>query len=386
MSRHACAGALAATVLCATLVAGAGPIAIAAPATAAQLVTTANLNVRSGPGMSYPVIGGLRHGASVTVLSSATGWATIRYQGKTAYVSLSYLRAPVSPPVSPPPTPTPRAIKQTTANVNARSGPSLDDSVIRVVPTGTTIQTTEVVENDFAQALLGGKTVWMHVRYLSSTGSSATPGAAPVVSAPQAPALPPVGGTRVVTAPLNVRETPDQCRLPVGFLPQGSTVLVTGVVKGSWTAIIYTGTTRWVASAYLAAPGTAVPVDSTTSPSTALPGITATTRAAYDDVHAAFPEIKTVYGVRPGTGSDHNIGMALDFMIPGYKKDSSVGDRLAEYLVTHADRLHVKYVIWKQQIWIAAHRGWKKMGDRGGDTANHVDHVHLSLTASSDTP
>lgn len=93
----------------------------------------------------------------------------------------------------------------------------------------------------------------------------------------------------------------------------------------------------------------------------------------YRAVCAKFPEVKTFGGRRPGTGSDHNTGQAVDIMITG-----STGDRIAEYVVKNQSALNVKYVIWKQRIWMPG-QGWKSMEDRGGATANHFDHVHVSF-------
>lgn len=51
------------------------------------------LNVRSGPGTAYARIGGLAYGAAVEVSSISNGWATINYNGSTAYVCADYLQA-----------------------------------------------------------------------------------------------------------------------------------------------------------------------------------------------------------------------------------------------------------------------------------------------------
>lgn len=83
--------------------------------------------------------------------------------------------------------------------------------------------------------------------------------------------------------------------------------------------------------------------------------------------------VDTVLGIgsRGGT-SDHPSGKALDFMV-----DSATGDRLAEYALANADALGVKYVIWEQRINTGD--GWEMQEDRGGATANHMDHVHISF-------
>ena len=38
-------------------------------------------------------------------------------------------------------------------------------------------------------------------------------------------------------------------------------------------------------------------------------------------------------------------------------------------------------VIWAQHIWtpVRSSEGWRSMPDRGSPTANHYDHVHISV-------
>lgn len=92
-----------------------------------------------------------------------------------------------------------------------------------------------------------------------------------------------------------------------------------------------------------------------------------------------------------GTGGtqDHTLGLALDFML--YTRDGSsirtqAGNEIAAWFVTHADRLNVSYVIWRQRIWNpsrdpagASWENWRRMEDRGSPTQNHMDHVHVSF-------
>jgi hypothetical protein len=83
-----------------------------------------------------------------------------------------------------------------------------------------------------------------------------------------------------------------------------------------------------------------------------------------------------------GNASDHPGGKALDLMTT----DQSRGDAIAECALANADELGVTYVIWNQRMNTGS--GWESMEDRGGDTANHKDHVHVSFddSAGSGTP
>ena len=83
-----------------------------------------------------------------------------------------------------------------------------------------------------------------------------------------------------------------------------------------------------------------------------------------------------------GTGHGHNTGMAVDFMV---YSDSAKGDQLAEYLTKHMDELGIYYIIWKQRFYMPQQNiygpanTWNLMPNRGGVTANHYDHVHVSF-------
>jgi len=81
----------------------------------------------------------------------------------------------------------------------------------------------------------------------------------------------------------------------------------------------------------------------------------------------------TMYGVAGRGGvSDHPSGKAVDFMV-----DRSTGDALAACALRNKAALGITYVIWRQRINFG--QGWQGMEDRGGVTANHYDHVHVSF-------
>jgi hypothetical protein len=95
-------------------------------------------------------------------------------------------------------------------------------------------------------------------------------------------------------------------------------------------------------------------------------------RAAAQFLGCRFGE-PTMYGVagRAGT-SDHPLGRAVDFMV-----DRATGDELAACALNNRTALGITYVIWRQRINFG--EGWQPMEDRGGITANHYDHVHVSF-------
>jgi hypothetical protein len=81
----------------------------------------------------------------------------------------------------------------------------------------------------------------------------------------------------------------------------------------------------------------------------------------------------TIGGYRANAG-EHSTGQAIDFMI----SSKSQGDGIAAWVQAHVGQFDVKYLIWRQRYWEPG-RGWKLMEDRGSPTANHFDHVHVTV-------
>jgi len=88
-----------------------------------------------------------------------------------------------------------------------------------------------------------------------------------------------------------------------------------------------------------------------------------------------------------GGTSEHKEGRALDWHMD-MKNASDVAqvDKALTWITANngeiARRLGIMYIIWNQRLWAtyAPDRGWRDEADRGSYTANHKDHVHISLT------
>lgn len=109
-------------------------------------------------------------------------------------------------------------------------------------------------------------------------------------------------------------------------------------------------------------------------------GLTPSARQVLDGVTSTFGQINSVSGVRADYLPDHPSGRAIDFMIPNWSSSSglAVGNGAVELVQKNAGKWNVKYIIFRQRIWYPG-RGWKSMSNRGSATANHMDHVHVSV-------
>jgi SH3-like domain-containing protein len=208
-------------------------------------------------------------------------------------------------------------------------------------------------------------------------GAAPVPGTAlPVAAAASAKAT--AGATRTTTANLNLRRGPGQSYGVIKVLKKGVRVTLTGRTGNGFTQVRNGSGTGWVSAKYLTGAKAAVKSTAAT-PRGLKPNAVKTYRAAVKK----FPRIKTVHGVRAGAASDHSTGRAVDLMIPGYKSASGkkLGGDVARWARANAKSLGITYVIWNQRIWSVGRssEGWRPMANRGGDSANHKDHVHISV-------
>ena len=104
-------------------------------------------------------------------------------------------------------------------------------------------------------------------------------------------------------------------------------------------------------------------------------GITYNTKMFYRAVCNAFPAAGPFGGYRNDPDSYHGQGRAIDVMV----NSRSIGDAVSEWTLINRKRLKVMEIIWRQRIWTTARPYWHMMADRGSITANHYDHVHVSI-------
>ncbi len=355
--------------------------------------TTVNLNVRTGPSTSYPVVTTLGKGTTVTLTGRTSGgWSEISRGGSNYWVSSVYLDQDSSSGGSSSSdgessdSSDTSGTAYTTTRLNVRTGPSTDYAIVTTLDKGAAVSTTGTTQDGWTQITYNGSTRWVASRYLTgTTGDSA--------SGPQAPAPVESSGTMYATTSVNVRTGPSTNYSIVTTLERGQQIGVTGETSNGWTEVVWQGAKRWVSSQYLSWDQPAVPsggeqagdsgyLASTMSGSVGLttsdPGIVDVVNA----IESRWPQVGPYYGKRVDPGSDHDTGHAVDAMIPNWSgSGKQTGDEIAAYLQANASEYNIKYIIWRQHIWSVARssEGWRYMADRGSTTANHYDHVHVSI-------
>jgi uncharacterized protein YgiM (DUF1202 family) len=409
-----------------------------AAAVSTNATATEALNVRSGPATTYNVLGTLKQGQQVTTLGTSKAWTTITFRGAKAYVAAKYLKQGTTSPVVDTPTVAPGSLRVTTTAVNVRRGAGTSHAVLKVLAGSTRVTMTGRTSGGFAEVVLGARVGWVSTTYLEATSGvpavvgtrvatavldiRSTPAdqytrvtevkkgtrlaitgaiangraqvvyakaprwvtakylAAPAATQPSVPGLPLVTGTRFATATLDIRSTSADRYTTVAEVPRGTALSITGTVVDGRMQIIWNKAARWVTAQYLSSSRPSVDNGAGASVER---GLTPNAVKVHRAARVQFPRIATYYGVRPDSIPDHPSGRALDLMIPGYTSASgkALGGEVAAWARVNAKGLGIQYVIWNQRIWNIQRdqEGWRPMADRGGDSANHKNHVHITV-------
>jgi uncharacterized protein YgiM (DUF1202 family) len=411
-----------ATLLALAVILGLLSVQMASAST--QMTATAGVNIRSGASTKTAVLGSLYRGQTITAISSSHGWTKIKFGDSTAHVASKDLTKG-----SKLPTPSrigPGTVKITTTALNLRTGPGLSYRVIKVIKEGTQVTMTGKTARGWAQLVNGKSVGWSSMQYLdirttsgansrtvaevkkgtklSATGAIQN-GRAQIIykdavrwvtaryltnlnsNLPSPPKLPKITGTRYAKATLNIRSTyTDKYRL-ITEVPRGTELKITGVVKNGRMQIVFEKAVRWVTAKYLSK---SVPRAIPSSWRAVERGLKPNAIKVHRAARAKFPQITTYYTVRAGVFTDHSTGRALDLMIPNYRSASgkAFGYKVAAWAKANAKPLGINYVIWNQHIWNVQRdsEGWRYMADRGGDSANHKNHVHITVFAAGFDP
>jgi hypothetical protein len=187
------------------------------------------------------------------------------------------------------------------------------------------------------------------------------------------------------TEVLNLWDGPSEKSDKRGVIGALKKVSVTGRKQAGRTQVVVDGQSRWVTSAYLSAEKPKPEPEVEAKPAGPSLGGACSNgssidagRASLYDIHDAvcanWPSI-TSYGTWRSDG-EHGQGRAIDIMVSG-----ETGWAVAEFLRANYAALGIEYIIYSQQMWSVERsgEGWRGMSDRGSVTANHYDHVHVTV-------
>lgn len=203
---------------------------------AAAATTTANLNLRSGPGTTYSVLLVIPSGATVNATGAAqNGFVRVTYDGVTGWSSNQYLETGGA------------VTATTTANLNLRSGPGTGYSVLVVMPSGAAVSITGALTDGFYPVIYGDFSGYASAQYLQ-TGST------------------PSQTATVIDGALNLRSGPTTGSSVITVMPDGATVTITGTQTNGFYPVRYGTLDGYAFAEFLQIGGTPPPTPTPTPP------------------------------------------------------------------------------------------------------------------------
>jgi uncharacterized protein YraI len=184
------------------------------------VVTTDDLNLRSGPGTSYSIIRVMPKGTEVVASNShQNGFAPVTVDGVDGWASALYLISPNAAEVT--------GTRTTVDYLNLRKSPGTDKEIIDVIPALTVVDSTDQVVDGFRFVFFDGLPGWAFDDYLGN------------------------GDHMTTTTDLNLRSKASTSASVLKVMAAGAGVTLTGDESNGFVAVSYQGTKGWAFADYL---------------------------------------------------------------------------------------------------------------------------------------
>lgn len=248
-------------------------------------ITASVLNVRSGPGTSYSIIGSLNNGDTVSVYETSSGWGRINYKGSTGWVSMQYCSKVATTAATTVATTTEKAtvtttekaVTTTTAQATATTEKTTTATTEKAAATTTEKTTTATTEKAAAATTQASTT---------ATGTS----------------------YKVTASSLTVRSGPSTSYTALGYLANGKVVTVLAT-NGSWGKILYSGKYGWIHLGYCVKVNTAtatVTEATTVSTTASTNGTTTAATSAAATSSAKYKVTASTLTIRKGNSTSYS--------------------------------------------------------------------------------
>lgn len=245
------------------------------------------LIVRSGPGKSYSKVGSLAKGKTFTITgktkdSAGTVWYRFTFNGKTAYISSTYVKTTSTASSSSSSSSSSiTAVTNTTGTVATkadpliiRSGPGTNYSKLGTLAKGKTFTVKGQAKDSsglvWYQLTFNGKTGYASSKYVTVKTVTSTPEQDKPEDTTQY-TIKKTGKVNTKSDPLIVRSGAGKSYSSIGSLAKGATFVITDEVKDSsgtvWYKFNYSGKTGYVSSAYVIKTEEKVKVETSTESS-----------------------------------------------------------------------------------------------------------------------
>ncbi len=255
------------------------------------------LNMRSGPGSNYGVIGTLRNNDKVEIIKEVDGWYEIKFNGKVGYVSSQYIKIvdnesseekPVEPE-KPSVSVNKQGVVKVNSALNMRSGPGSNYGVIGTLCNNDKVEIIKEVDGWY-EIKFNGKVGYVSSQYIKMVDNGSGE------EKPVKPEKPSVSvnkqGVVKVNSALNMRSGPGSNYGVIGTLRNNDKVEIIKEVDG-WYEIKFNGKVGYVSKSY----------------------ITIVNEGANNETESVIKE-ETVYGV--STNLNVRTGPGTSYQVVGY--------------------------------------------------------------------
>jgi uncharacterized protein YraI len=206
--------------------------------------TSADVNMRSGPGTGYSVIRTLPQGTSVEVFDSIQGnFQMVGYAQQTGWISLDYLSDggggggggwegnPNNAPY--------RGQATTSSAVNMRNGAGMNYDAKLVIPAGAAVEVYDDYADYYWLVNYNGEFGWVHDNFLNMGDSAGGD-------------MPTYTGMGVTTATVNLRSGGGTNYDVLQVVPAGASIELYAGPAGNWALVRYNGQFGYIHADYVA--------------------------------------------------------------------------------------------------------------------------------------
>lgn len=204
-------------------------LAIAESSGQTVVVDSPTLNVRSGPGLTYSLIGKLKDGQKLEVLDRSDDWLQISIDGETGWIASWLTKSNDSGSSEN------KTIVSRVDSLNIRSSPSIASAAIGKLRSGDFANLIEY-QGEWALIIVDGMEGWVHTTYITEVEKDEKPGASESKKARVKDA----NSFTVIVDRLNVRKKPDQTSKRIGSVIKNDTYPIEKI-DGNWVKISLDG-------------------------------------------------------------------------------------------------------------------------------------------------
>ncbi|WEV09121.1 SH3 domain-containing protein [Clostridium perfringens] len=192
------------------------------------------LNMRSGPGSNYGVIGTLCNNDEVEIIKEVDGWYEIKFNGKSGYVSSQYIKVVdnESNEEKPSVSLNKQGVVKVNSALNMRSGPGSNYGVIGTLRNNDKVEIIKEVDGWY-EIKFNGKVGYASKSYITIVNEGSNNGTESEIKE---------GTVYGVSTNLNVRTGPGTSYQVIGYLLSGDKVKILGEENG-WYKVQFNAST-----------------------------------------------------------------------------------------------------------------------------------------------